>query len=108
MAKKKTKTSGKEPSFEEALKRLEEIVSELESGDPALERALELFEEGVGLGRRCNAQLDQAEKTITVLVERSDGRLEEEAFEGEASGEGEGDDDGGGGDAEADDADIPF
>ena len=72
--------SAKEPRFEDALARLEEIVGELESGDPPLERALELFEEGVGLGRRCSVQLEEAEHRIRLLVERSDGSLAEEAL----------------------------
>ena len=54
--------------FEEALERLEAIVAELESGDLALERALAAFEEGVALSRRCQGQLEEAERRIERLV----------------------------------------
>lgn len=65
------------PTFEKALSRLEEIVARLETEELALEEALALFEEGTALGRRCNAQLDEAEQRITVLLERADGSVQE-------------------------------
>lgn len=77
----KKKTKDEELNFEDALARLEAIVDELEGGEPPLERALQLFEEGVGLGRRCGAQLEEAEKKISLLVEKADGRLEEEPLD---------------------------
>lgn len=57
-----------ELSFEGALSRLEAIVSELESGDLELERALAAFEEGVALSRRCAGQLEDAERRIERLM----------------------------------------
>ena len=60
----KKKATTKAPNFEEALERLEQIVSELEGGELALEKALELFEEGVGLGKSCGSQLAEAEKKL--------------------------------------------
>ncbi len=57
-----------EPSFEEALRRLESIVDRLEEGDMELESALADFEEGVKLTRRCASQLQQAERRIEVLL----------------------------------------
>lgn len=54
--------------FEEALRRLEEIVRLLEGGDSALDTSLELFEEGVALVKLCNAQLDAAEQKVTMLT----------------------------------------
>ena len=57
-----------EPSFEAALEQLEAIVDRLEQGDLALEDALRAFEAGVGLTRRCAAQLADAERRIEVLV----------------------------------------
>jgi exodeoxyribonuclease VII small subunit len=57
-----------ELSFESALSRLEAIVSELESGDLELERALAAFEEGVALSRRCAGQLEDAERRIERLM----------------------------------------
>jgi len=58
-----------ELSFESALSRLEAIVTELESGDLALERALAAFEEGVALSRRCATQLEDAERRIERLMD---------------------------------------
>ena len=89
MAAKKKTTKDEEPSFEDALARLEAIVDELEGGEPPLERALKLFEEGVTLGRRCGAQLEEAEKTITLLVEKADGSLSEEPLDPPADDEAE-------------------
>jgi exodeoxyribonuclease VII small subunit len=57
-----------EPTFEEALQRLESIVNRLEEGDRELETALADFEEGVKLTRRCAGQLEDAERRIEVLV----------------------------------------
>ena len=74
-----------EISFEVALERLESVVKNLEGGELELEKALEQFEEGVGLMRRCSDQLDQAERRIGELVE-GPGGLGERAFELGAAG----------------------
>jgi exodeoxyribonuclease VII small subunit len=67
------KNKGQEQSFESSLASLERIVANLESGDLPLERALELFEEGVALARRCQSQLGDAERKVeTLLRERGD------------------------------------
>ena len=42
-----------QPSFEDALKQLEEIVQKLEQGELALEKSLELYEKGIQLSRLC-------------------------------------------------------
>jgi len=55
-------------SFESSLASLERIVANLESGDLPLERALELFEEGVALARRCQSQLGDAERKVEMLL----------------------------------------
>ncbi len=57
-----------EPSFEQALARLELIVDRLEEGDVELESALADFEEGVKLTRRCAGELANAERRIEILV----------------------------------------
>ena len=57
-----------EPSFEVSLARLGEIVEKLESGELALERSLELFEEGVRLARTSQARLDHAERRVEELL----------------------------------------
>jgi len=59
---------GKEKSFEEALKRLEEIVQKLEGGDLSLDESLSLFEEGISLSRFCTKKLAQAEKKVEKLL----------------------------------------
>jgi exodeoxyribonuclease VII small subunit len=59
--------------FESALKSLEEIVAQLESGDLTLDRALELFEEGVQISRFCSSKLEEAERKVEVLIKTADG-----------------------------------
>ncbi len=66
--------------FETALKSLEDIVSQLEAGELALDRALELFEEGVRISRFCNAKLEEAERKVEVLTKASDGSMKEGPF----------------------------
>ncbi len=56
-------------SFEEATRRLQQIVTELEGGDLPLDRSLALFEEGVRLARAAEARLDRAERRIEELLE---------------------------------------
>jgi exodeoxyribonuclease VII small subunit len=63
-------------SFEQRLKRLEEIVSELESEQIELERALALFEEGVTCLRAATEELGKVEARVQRLVERADGSFE--------------------------------
>jgi exodeoxyribonuclease VII small subunit len=63
-------------SFEKQLKRLEEIVGELEGDEIELERALALFEEGVKNLRAATEQLGKVEARVQRLVERTDGSLE--------------------------------
>ncbi len=69
-----------ELTFEQALKRLEEIVEALETEDLDLDKSLQFFEEGVYLSRHCNQQLQAAEKRIDVLLRKADGTLDVEPF----------------------------
>jgi exodeoxyribonuclease VII small subunit len=69
-----------EPTFEGSLKRLEEIVSQLEGNTLELEQSLEIFEEGVKLVRFCAGRLDAAERRIEVLLTDKEGRLRAEPF----------------------------
>lgn len=66
-------------TFEESLKKLENIVDQLEKGDLPLEESLKLFEEGVGLSAVCKQELDAAEGKVQMLVKR-DGSLKTEIF----------------------------
>jgi exodeoxyribonuclease VII small subunit len=54
--------------FEKKLKRLEDIVHNMEEGEIPLEKSLELFEEGVKLSRECQSQLSLAEQKIQKLL----------------------------------------
>lgn len=54
--------------FEKKLNRLEEIVEKMESGELTLEDSLKSFEEGVKLSRECNAQLNEAEQKVKILL----------------------------------------
>ncbi len=67
-------------SFEAAMKRLDEISALLEKENVDLENALALYEEGVGLVRKCNEQLEDAERKIRILKTTSDGEVIEEDF----------------------------
>ncbi len=79
MAKKKEQAEEPRHSFEESLEELESIVGELEAGEMPLERALELFEKGVGLSESCRKRLEEAETKVEVLLKK--GRsLEAEPF----------------------------
>lgn len=60
-------------TFEQSLKRLEEIVKRMESGDVALEEALSLFEEGTALAGSCNKLLDRAELKVLQMTKGADG-----------------------------------
>lgn len=60
--------SEREPTFEESVKRLSEIVQSLEKGDLPLEDSLRLFEEGVKLSRASQDKLDAAQKRVEELL----------------------------------------
>lgn len=57
----------KPKDFETSLKKLEEIVKELEEGELTLEQSLERYEQGVALARFCSSKLEEAEKRIELL-----------------------------------------
>ena len=54
----------KKGSFEETIKELEKIATELENGDLSLEDSVSKFEEGMKLSKQCNDLLENAEKRI--------------------------------------------
>ncbi len=76
-----------EKKFEEAMKRLEDIVQSLESSDLPLEDALKIFEEGVKLISFCSKKLEEAEQKVTMLVKQSDGKYTQQPFEMESEEE---------------------
>lgn len=62
-------------SFEDALKRLEAIVQQLESGDVPLDRSIELYAEGDRLRAQCQKRLADAQARIDKIIAGSDGRI---------------------------------
>lgn len=62
--------------FEEALKRLEELVGQLEDGELELEESIRLFEEGVKLSLYCQQELKTADGKVQKLVQTLEGDLE--------------------------------
>ena len=61
-------------TFEMAMKQLEQIVQDLDTGDMPLEKAIKKFEEGIKVSKYCSEKLDESEKRITLLMRDSDGK----------------------------------
>ena len=70
-----------ELSFEQAMKRLDEIVKGLEKGDISLNDSMTLFEEGTGLIRLCSSMLDAAEQQVVRLTKSESGAPAELPFD---------------------------
>lgn len=68
------------PKFEDALARLETIVTELERGELPLDESLKIFEEGIKLSKTCLKILDDAERKVEILVQDKDGKKRIQAF----------------------------
>jgi len=62
-----------EPTFEQALQQLEQIVQKLEKGELPLEESLKLYEEGIRLSRLCHGKLEEAEGRIEALLKDARG-----------------------------------
>jgi exodeoxyribonuclease VII small subunit len=75
-------------SFEQAIEKLEHIVSMLEGGDVPLEKAIELYQEGMRLSHLCGQKLEQVERKIEMLVEGENG-LSKKPFQPAAEDKGE-------------------
>ena len=67
-------------TFEENMRRLEQIVRAMERGDVALEESLKLFQEGTALVSECGTMLDKAEMQVKMIVPDSNGEPAEEDF----------------------------
>ena len=67
MPKKSTKLD-----FESAIKELEQIVAQMESGETTLEESLKHFERGIELTRSCQQSLSAAEQKVEILMRSSD------------------------------------
>ena len=66
-------------TFEQAMRQLEKIVQDLETGDMPLEMAIKKFEEGIKISKYCSEKLDESERRITLLLRDSDGKGVSEA-----------------------------
>ena len=83
----------RERSFEEAMERLEAIVTEIESDDLGLERQFELFKEGMTLARFCDAKLKEVQKSVELVLKESGEEWKTVAFQEEPGGDEDSDDD---------------
>jgi exodeoxyribonuclease VII small subunit len=61
-------------SFEEAMAELEQVVSQLERGEVALEESIKLYERGAKLKTRCETKLKEAEEKVAALTLDADGQ----------------------------------
>jgi len=67
--------------FEASLKKLEEIVTRLETGSLSLEDSLKAFEEGVKHSAFCSSRLDEADRRVEILLRQKDGSLKRQPFQ---------------------------
>ncbi len=61
-----------EPSYEDAVDRVERLIDAIESGEIGLDESLKAFEEGMGLIKGCRARLEKAEQRVTELLAEDD------------------------------------
>ena len=67
--------------FEDAMKRLEDVVESLESGELSLKDSLQIFEEGMKLVSFCSKKLEEAEQKVTMLIKESTGKYTHQPFD---------------------------
>ncbi|MBQ3834203.1 MAG: exodeoxyribonuclease VII small subunit [Elusimicrobia bacterium] len=77
----------KTKNFETSLKRLEKIVDEMENSQLDIDKAMNLFEEGISLVNQCSKKLDETKKKIEILVSKNGKMIKEEYIEKEGSDE---------------------
>lgn len=70
-------------SFEEAIKKLELIATDLEKNELDLDESVQKFEEGMKLSKQCSEMLERAEKRITILINDGKDNFDEEEFKAE-------------------------
>ncbi len=68
-------------NLEKSLQDLETLIDELESGELPLEQAMQKFEEGIKLTRRCQAALKDAEQRVEILLKSAGGEEALQEFE---------------------------
>ena len=76
-----------EIKFEEALKKLEKIVGDLEGGNLSLDESLAKYEEGIKLSKECSKKLEVARKKVEILLKSEDGSVELKPFDEREAGE---------------------
>ena len=69
--------------FETALRKLEEAVVQLESGELSLDQALKIFSSGVKQADTCRQALKEVELKVKLLLQQDDGSLKQESFDDE-------------------------
>ena len=67
----------KEPSFEEALENLEEIVKTMETGDVTLAELMDHYAKGIELSQKCLTALSRAEKAMDIMVKDESSGIQE-------------------------------
>jgi exodeoxyribonuclease VII small subunit len=74
-----------ELKFEEALKKLEAIVDDLEGGELNLDEAIKKYEEGMKLSGLCYKKLQEIQKKVEILVKDSSGKFATKDFDAGAA-----------------------
>ena len=67
MAKKPSPETSPVADFETSMQALEDLVARMEAGEMSLEESLAAYERGVGMYRRCQSALEQAELRVRLL-----------------------------------------
>ncbi len=70
-----------EPRFEEALKKLETIVEDLEGGSLSLDDAMNKYEEGMKLSILCTKRLEAAKEKVEILVKSAENKFSLKPFD---------------------------
>ncbi|MEM6824477.1 MAG: exodeoxyribonuclease VII small subunit [Pseudomonadota bacterium] len=68
-----TETAIADMSFEDAMRELETIVTQLDSGNVALEASIKLYERGAALKAHCEAKLKAAEEKVAAITLDAEG-----------------------------------
>lgn len=71
----------KTKKFEDELKELETLVSQIDSGELSLEESISAFERGVMLVKALNGKLDEVERKVELLTRNAAGELRTTPFE---------------------------
>ena len=70
-----TDTPVEEMSFEDAMRELEKVVSDLERGDVPLEQSIALYERGAQLKQHCQTKLKEAEEKVALITQEGDSNI---------------------------------